>query len=100
MASSPSRILRIGVDATLVECRCAVLGRGGYDAQPANPADANQQLRSSNFDPVIVSSRMVAEQRTDFYAALPAKAPALLLERFTFPMEMQSAVAQKLERAG
>ena len=56
MPSCPARLLCVGKDPDLLQTRCAVLSRYGYDAISATVADAEMLLHTEAFDLVIVSA--------------------------------------------
>jgi CheY-like chemotaxis protein len=51
-------ILCIGKDRFLLELRCQVLSRTGYDAQAAFIPEAYERLRSMRFDLVITTKEL------------------------------------------
>jgi CheY-like chemotaxis protein len=95
MKSSSFRILCIGDNPHLLELRCAVLAHMGYEAKTVYIAEAYEQVRSLEFDLVIMTSRL-AEEHSDLYAAIPAGTQVRLLDGVTFPADLLTAVAEKL----
>src|SRR5271155_1824132 len=91
------QILCIGLDPILLECRCAVLVRGGYEAQAATVPEGYAALRKGAFELVIVSARLAAEQNGDFLAALPTETQTLILDGLTFPKDLLACVADRLQ---
>lgn len=91
------RILCLGGDTTLLETRCAVLARSGYNAQSAIVPKGYEQLRNGAFDLVIVSTRL-AQQDETFRLALPVETRTLAVAEFLFPREMLAAVADLLRK--
>jgi hypothetical protein len=99
MKSSLFSILCIGDNPHLLELRCAVLGHMGYDAKTVFIAQAFEELRSGEFDLVIMTKKLAAEH-SDLYAAIPVGTQVLLLEGVTFPVQLLAAVSEKLAVTG
>jgi hypothetical protein len=82
--------------APLLELRCAVLSRSGYDAQSGNVPEAYDLLRSTRFDLVITAEHLAHEHRAELYAAIPAGTQVLLLDYLTLPTDLLFAVERVL----
>jgi hypothetical protein len=68
----------------------------GYEAKTAFVPEAYEQVRSLEFDLVIMTSRL-AEEHSDLYAAMPIGTKVLLLDGVTFPVQLLAAVSEKLQ---
>jgi hypothetical protein len=91
------RILCVGRDQRLLDCRCAVLAHNGYRVRAALFPLAYEELRSGNYDLVIISARHASQQNGAFSASLPPKTRTLQLEAFTHPETMLAAVDRVLQ---
>jgi DNA-binding response OmpR family regulator len=91
-----AKILCVELDATVLESRCAVLKVSGYDAASASPQLADIMLRSQKFD-LLVLSRL-SDSDLQRIVNLSDGAEVLVLKEITFPSELLSLVAQRLNR--
>jgi hypothetical protein len=96
MDNAPFRLLCIGRDPLLLELRCAILSRMGYDAQTAFIPEAYQRLRSMRFDLVITTKELAEKHGEDLYAAIPVGIQLLLVDGLIFPADLLAAVAETL----
>ncbi len=95
LGSIGRRILCVGNDELVLKYRCAVLDCSGYQAQAATLPEACQQLRTENFNLVIVSP-LGAESESDFLASVPVETKTLVLNGLIFPKELLAAVSDRL----
>jgi DNA-binding response OmpR family regulator len=96
MKSGPFRVLCVGDNPQLLELRCAVLSHMGYEAKTVYIADAYEQVRSLEFDLVIMTTPL-AKEHPDLYAAIPVRTQILLLDGVTFPVQLLAAVTEKVK---
>jgi hypothetical protein len=66
----------------------------GYEAKTVYIAEAYEQVRSLEFELVIMTSRL-ADEHSDFYPAIPVGTQVLLLDGVTFPAGLLAAVTEK-----
>ena len=90
------KILCVELDAGLLESRCDVLKYAGYDAASASPKVAEIMLRCQKFDLIVLSALSDFDQNR--IVALADGAEVLVLDAFTYPSELLSLVAQRLNR--
>jgi DNA-binding response OmpR family regulator len=98
MLGNPARILCIGKDPGLLRSRCAVLGHAGYDAQAVMFADAESLLRTAEFDLIILSAILSAEERDYISAFIGGTVPIVALKKLTFASELLAEVEHRLQR--
>jgi hypothetical protein len=75
------------------------LGSHGHDAQTVYLSQASERLRSIRFD-LVITSRRLAEEHAELYAAIPVGTQGLLLDGVTFPVPLLAAVSEKLQPVG
>lgn len=90
------KILCVEPDLAVLESRCAVLKYSGYDAASASPRVAEIVLSSRKFDLVVLSS--LSDFDLNRIVNLADGADVLVLDAFTYPSELLSLVAQRLQR--
>ena len=95
MPSGTARLLCVGRELNLLDIRCAVLGRSGYDAKSATVAEAEILLRTEEFDLFIVSAFLSQSER-DRVISAAGERPTLELEGETFPPELLAQVERLL----
>jgi DNA-binding response OmpR family regulator len=95
MPSRPARLLCVGKDPDLLQTRCAVLSRFGYDAISATVADAEMLLRTEEFDLVIVSAFLSQAEKNRVISAA-SETPTLALDGLTFAPDLLAEVERRL----
>jgi hypothetical protein len=98
MLSSPTRILCIGKDSGLLRSRCAVLAHAGYHAEAVMFAEAENLLRTEEFDLIILSAILSSEEREHISAFIGNTVPILALKKLTFASELLTDVEQRLQQ--
>jgi DNA-binding response OmpR family regulator len=83
MPSRPARLLCVGKEPELLQTRCAVLSRSGYDAQPVIVGEAESLLRTSEFDLVVISA-WLSEWEKGHILSAAGETPTLVLTELTF----------------
>ena len=94
--SGVPKILCVESDLAVLESRCAVLKFSGYDAASATLRVAEMVLRSQKFDLIVVSR--LSNPDLQRIINLSHGADVLALDALTFPSELISLVAQRLNR--
>jgi DNA-binding response OmpR family regulator len=89
-----AKILCVEGDVAVLESRCAVLKVSGYDSTSASPRVAEILLRSQKFDLIVISS--LSDSDLHRVVNFSDGAEVLVLEELTFPSELLSLVAQRL----
>ena len=91
-----AKILCVEHDVVVLESRCAVLKRSGYDSTSTSPLVVEIVLRRQRFD-LIVLSRM---NDSDLHRIIDLAdgTDVLVLEELTMPSELLSLVAERLNR--
>ena len=95
MPSRPVRLLCVGTDPDLLQTRCAVLSRFGYDAISASVADAEMLLHTEEFDLVIVSAFLSQEEKNRAISAA-GNTPTLVLDGLTLAPDLLAEVERRL----
>jgi hypothetical protein len=90
------RILCVGPDFAVLESRCAVLKSSGHDAASSSPRLAEIMLRSQKFDLIVIST--LSDFDPNRIVNLADGADVLVLDAFTYPSELLSLVAQRVDR--
>jgi DNA-binding response OmpR family regulator len=98
MRGNPARILCIGKDSGLLRSRCAVLTHAGYDAQAVMFAEAESLLRTAEFDLIILSAILSAEERDHISEFIGDGVPILALKKLTFASELLADIEHRLQR--
>ncbi len=98
MLGNPARILCIGKDSGLLRSRCAVLTHAGYHAEAVMFADAENLLRTTEFDLVILSAILSSEEREHLSAFIGGTIPILTLKKLTFASELLTETEQRLQQ--
>jgi hypothetical protein len=98
MLGNPARILCIGKDSGLLRSRCAVLTHAGYHAEAVMFADAESLLRTAEFDLIILSAILSAEERDHISAFIGGTVPILALKKLTFASELLAEIEQRLQQ--
>ena len=96
MAPRSARLLCVGTDLELMETRCAVLSKSGYDAQSATISDAEILLRREEFDLIIVSAWLSDSERYRVLAAA-GSTPTYVMEGLTLASELLAEVERLLQ---
>jgi hypothetical protein len=91
-----AKILCVELDEGLLKSRCAVLKYSAYDPASASPQIAEILLRSQKFDLIVISK--LRDSDLHRIINLADGADVLVLDRFTWPSELLSLVAQRLNR--
>jgi DNA-binding response OmpR family regulator len=99
MLGNPARILCIGKDSGLLRSRCAVLTHAGYHAEAVMFAEAESLLRAEEFDLIILSAILSAEERDHISAFIGGRVPILALKKLTFASELLAEIEHQLHRA-
>ena len=99
MLSNPARILCIGKDSGLLRSRCAVLTHAGYHAQAVMLAEAESLLQTAEFDLIILSAILSAEERDHISAFIGGRVPILALKKLTFASELLAEIEHHLQWA-
>ena len=94
--SNQARILCIGKDSGLLRSRCAVLSHAGYDAQATMYSDAENLLRTQEFDLIILSAILNGEEKDRISAIVNGGTPILPLKKLIFASELLAEVEQRL----
>jgi hypothetical protein len=95
MQPRPARLLCVGKEPELLELRCAVLNRSGYDAQSASLSEGEVLVRTREFDLVIVSAWLEEWERGRILAAA-GSTPMLLLTELTLADDLLAEVGRML----
>jgi hypothetical protein len=98
MQTRPARLLCVGKELELLQTRCAVLSKSGYDAQSATMSEAEILLRTEQFDVVVVSAWLSEWERGRILSAA-GKTPTYLLSGLTLASELLAEVARLLPQA-
>jgi DNA-binding response OmpR family regulator len=98
MLGNPARILCIGKDSGLLRSRCAVLTHAGYHAEAVMFAEAESLLQTAEFDLIILSAILSAEERDHISAFIGDTVPILALKKLTFASELLAEIEQRLQR--
>jgi hypothetical protein len=98
MLGNPARILCIGKDSGLLRSRCAVLTHAGYHAESVMFADAENLLRTAEFELVILSAILSSEEREHISAFIGGTIPILTLKKLTFASELLAETEQRLQQ--
>ena len=93
-----TRLLCVGEELELLELRCAVLRRDGYDAMSTTVPESETILRTEYFDLVIVSAGL-PEWENEKIVASAGKTPALVLTKLTLPVDLLDQVERLLQTA-
>jgi DNA-binding response OmpR family regulator len=96
MTSRPARLLCVGEDLKLLQTRCAVLERSGYHAQSAVLPEAEDLLRSQEFDLLIVSAWLPEWEKAKILTTA-GKTPTLMLTELTLADKLLADVERLLE---
>jgi DNA-binding response OmpR family regulator len=99
MLGNPARILCIGKDSGLLRSRCAVLTHAGYHAEAVMFAEAESLLRTEDFDLIILSAILSAEERDHISVFIGGRVPILALKKLTFASELLAEIGHQLQRA-
>ena len=99
MLGNPARILCIGKDSGLLRSRCAVLTHAGYHAEAVMFAEAESLLRTEEFDLIILSAILSAEERDHISVFIGGRVPILALKKLTFASELLAEIGHQLQRA-
>ena len=99
MLSNPPRMLCIGKDSGLLRSRCAVLTHAGYHAEAVMLAEAENLLRTAEFDLIILSAILSPEERDHISAFIGGTIPIVALKKLTFASELLAEIEQRLHRA-
>jgi hypothetical protein len=86
-----ARLLCVGKDPALLQTRCAVLCRHGYDSTSATVAEAEIPLRTEEFDLVVVSAFLSGFEK-DRVISAAGEIPTLVLEGLTLASELLAQV--------
>jgi DNA-binding response OmpR family regulator len=98
MLGNPARILCIGKDSGLLRSRCAVLEHAGYHAQAVMFAEAENLLRTEEFDLIILSAILSSEEREHISEFIGGTVPILALKKLTFASELLADIEQRLRQ--
>jgi hypothetical protein len=98
MPSRPARLLCVGKDQELLQTRCAVLSRSGYDAQAVILGKAESLLRTSEFDLVVISA-WLSEWEQDHILSAVGVTPTLVLTELTLADDLLAKVERRLVTA-
>jgi hypothetical protein len=98
MLENPARILCIGKDSGLLRSRCAVLTHAGYHAEAVMFAEAESLLRTAEFDLIILSAILSAEERDSISAFIGGTVPILALKKLTFASELLAEIEHRLQQ--
>jgi DNA-binding response OmpR family regulator len=98
MAPRSARLLCVGTDLELMETRCAVLSKSGYDAQSATVSNAEILLRREQFDLIVVSA-WLSESERDRVTAAAGSTPTCILQGLTLASELLAQVERLLPSA-
>jgi DNA-binding response OmpR family regulator len=91
-----AQILCVGKDPGLLRSRCAVLEHAGYRAQAVMFHDADTLLASSQFDLIILSVILSADEKQHIEALVGDRVPVLTLKKLTFASELLAEVDRQL----
>jgi hypothetical protein len=97
--SNQARILCIGKDSGLLRSRCAVLSHAGYDAQAVMYGDAENLLRTQEFDLILLSAILNDEEKDHISGIVQGGTPILPLKKLIFASELLAEVEQRLRSA-
>jgi hypothetical protein len=97
--SKQARILCIGKDSGLLRSRCAVLSHAGYDAQAVMYGDAENLLRTEEFDLILLSAILNGEEKDHISAIVRGGTPILPLKKLIFASELLAEVEERLRSA-
>jgi hypothetical protein len=95
MSDTP-KILCVEIDVRLLKSRRDVLKSSGYDASSASPRIAEIMLSSQKFDLIVLPA--LSDFDLNRIVNLADGADLLVLNAFTYPSELLSLVAQRLNR--
>jgi hypothetical protein len=95
MPARPASLLCVGKEPELLELRCAVLSRSGYDSVFAILPDAPTILRTEEFDLIIVSAWLEEWEQGRILAAA-GKRPVLVLTELTLADNLLAEVERRL----
>jgi DNA-binding response OmpR family regulator len=98
MLGNPARILCIGKDSGLLRSRCAVLTHAGYHAEAVMFAEAQDLLRTAEFDLIILSAILSGEEREQISSFISGAVPILTLKKLTFASELLAEIEQRLQQ--
>jgi hypothetical protein len=87
MPTRPTRLLCVGKDLDLLRTRCAVLSQSGYDARSATVPEAENLLRTEEFDLIVVSAFLDEWEKGRVLSAA-GKVPTLVLRGLTLAPEL------------
>jgi hypothetical protein len=88
-------VLCVDPDLSILEGRCAVLQKSGYDAIGTTPQFAEIVLSGRNFDLIVISN--LSDYQRDRLINLADGAKLLVLdEDITMPIELLHLVAERL----
>jgi hypothetical protein len=93
-----ARILCIGADAELLRTRCAVLVQHGYEAVCSLFIEAEETLRSTPFDLIVVSAFLSDGEKARILAIVDGKTPTIMLEGLTLATDLLKRVESQLAR--
>jgi DNA-binding response OmpR family regulator len=96
MLENPARILCIGKDSGLLRSRCAILTHAGYQAEAVMFAEAESLLQTAEFDLIILSAILSAEERDHISSFVSGRVPILALKKLTFASELLAEIEQRL----
>jgi len=94
--SNQARILCIGKDSGLLRSRCGVLSHAGYDAQAVMYGDAENLLRTQEFDLILLSAILNDEEKDHISGIVQGETPILPLKKLIFASELLAEVEQRL----
>jgi DNA-binding response OmpR family regulator len=98
MLGNPARILCIGKDSGLLRSRCAVLTHAGYHAEAVMFAEAESLLQTAEFDLIILSAILSAEERDYISAFIGGRTPIMALQKLTFASELLAEIDHQLQQ--
>ena len=97
MSSIVGRILCVGSDLSLLETRCAVLQRHGYEANSATFADALEQIETQKFDLVILPKALYIYSEVAVLVGARKTTRILQVAHFTGPDGLVKDVKEALQ---
>ncbi len=98
VCSVSPKILCIGTDLRLLQTRCAILARSGYDAEAANLQEAGILLRTAKYDFIIISAGL-SDVAMGRLIAAAGTTPTYVLTELTFAAQLLDEVGRRLQPA-
>lgn len=86
------RVLCVGDDSALLQCRCMVLEYNGYKADKAAPQDARRAIDTGDYDVVLLSMTLGDSERKLLTQDVPKSSQIVQIDSWTGPYDLLAIV--------